>query len=156
MNFYNNFSKFIINCELLNNTFSICPLLYGSLDLEILLSQDLNSDDIDILIPEIYLKEKWDVFKTLLETNGYKLIDLHEHTFIKENVKYSYASIESLKDFAEIDIKDISIKDNYKVLSLNQYLSVYSASVKDNYRIINKNKKDQEKIDLIKEELRKC
>lgn len=152
----NNFSKFIINCKLLNNAFNIYPLLYGSLGLEVLLSKDLNSDDIDILIPEIYLKEKWDIFKDLLEANGYILIDLHEHTFVKDNVKYSYAPIESLKDFAGIDIKDITIKDNHKVLSLNQYLSVYSASIKDNYRIINKNKKDQEKIDLIKEELKKC
>ena len=39
------------------------------------------------------------------------------------------------------------------MLSLDQYLKVYSSSIKDSYRIINKNKNDLEKIRIIKDNL---
>ena len=46
------FTKFLQNAQLLNSHFRIIPLIYGSLGLEEITSEDLNSDDIDILIPE--------------------------------------------------------------------------------------------------------
>lgn len=143
------FNLFLNNKKLLNDNLNIIPLLYGSLGLEVLTNYDLNSDDIDILIPEIFLNKKWDILKKLLETNGYKLIDLHEHTFIKNNTKYSYASIENLKEFAKIELNEISMKDGYLLLNLLQYLKVYKASLNDSYRQNKKNKNDQEKIDFI-------
>lgn len=119
-------SLFLENAKLLNNEFEIIPLMYGSLGLEYITNQNLNSDDIDILIPNIFLNEKWDDFKRILEKNGYVLIDEHEHTFQKNNISYSYASFEELESFAKISLLDIEEKIDctvrFKLLSLEQYL----------------------------------
>lgn len=149
---------FLKNAEFLNNKFNIVPLLYGSLGLSKLLNDKLKVDDIDILIPEIYLEENWDNFRKCLENEGYKLIDLHEHTFKKNGIDYSYASIENLKEFANIEIEEINIisdeKIKYRLLNLKQYLKVYEKSSQDGYRINKKEKQDFDKILLIKNALR--
>lgn len=149
---------FLKNAEFLREILKIEPLLYGSLGLEYLTGENLKADDIDILIPQVFLLEKWDSFKCLLEDNGYILIDEHEHTFEKDNVHYSYASIEELKDFADISVEDIRTVTegniSFKLLTLQQYLKVYTASSKDGYRKNVKNKKDSEKIGLINKHLK--
>lgn len=145
----NKYDKFIDNALLLEKKFNIKPLLYGSLGLEVLLNVELNSDDIDLLIPEVFLNENWEEFKTFLEENGYTMIDLHEHTFNKNGIDYAYASIENLEEFAGIKVSEINVYDHYLLLDAKQYLKVYQTSLKDGYRIYKKNKKDQEKIDLL-------
>ena len=149
---------FLKNAEFLREILKIEPLLYGSLGLEYLTGENLKADDIDILIPQVFLLEKWDSFKCLLEDNGYILIDEHEHTFEKDNVHYSYASIEELKDFADISVENIRTVTegnvSFKLLTLQQYLKVYTASSKDGYRKNVKNKKDSEKIGLINKHLK--
>lgn len=148
---------FFENAKLLNVEFNINPLMYGSLGLEYISNINLNSDDIDILIPEVYLNNKWLEFKQFLENNGYILYD--EHTFIKNNVCYSYASIEELENFAGIKIEEIDNKKynniSFKILSLSQYLNVYKKSIKDGYRINTRGKNDSEKIKIIEELLNK-
>ena len=154
----NKFELFLENAKLLNNKFNIIPLLYGSLGLEVLTGEDLNSDDIDVLIPEEYLySNKWDEFKKFLEKNNYELIDLHEHTFLFNNIKISFASIENLEPFANIKLDEIvhvTFSDIvYKLLSLEQYLEVYKKSSLDGYRINKKEKQDNKKIEFIKSKL---
>ena len=146
--------RFKENAKLLNKSLHITPLLYGSLGLSLLIKEKIEVDDIDILIPCIYLKEKWEELYKVLTDNGYVLIDLHEHTFLKDNIKYSYASIESLKEFANIDINETTDNNSYLHLNLRQYLKVYEASLKDSYRQINKNKNDQDKINIINNNLK--
>ena len=141
--------KFIENALLIKSELNFTCLLYGSLGLSTLIKQEIICDDIDILIPEQFLYNNWNSLYNLLYKNGYELIDLHEHTFVKDNIKYSYASIENLKVFANIDLDDIKSNDVYKILDLNQYLKVYQASLKDGYRQNNKNKNDLEKINII-------
>ena len=128
------FKHFLENAKLLNGEYRIIPLLYGSLDLEQIPASDLSSGDIDILIPEEYLSgEKWLQFIEFLETNGYTLVDEIKHVFIKEDSEYAFAPIEGLKEFADIDSKDVGIYEihgiKYKSLSLNQYLTVYQKSL---------------------------
>lgn len=145
------------NAKEINVMFEIIPLLYGSLGLQQYLDVDLKPKDIDILIPEIFLKEKWEVFKQYLESKGYILIDLHEHTFEKSGIEYSYAGVENLKEFVNISMEEIKSVNNgsinYRILSLQQYLLVYQKSRQDGYRINKKEKKDNEKIELIKQYL---
>jgi hypothetical protein len=145
---------FFENAKLLEAEFGIIPLMYGSLGLEYITNENLNSDDIDILIPNVFITEKWNTFKDFLFKNGYVLIDAHEHTFQKDDSFYSYASIEELEDFAKINLADIEIKSDFgarfKVLSLEQYLKVYTASAKDGYRVNVRKKKDNDKILFIK------
>ena len=134
------------------------PLMYGSLGLEYITGESLNSDDIDILIPEVFLKERWEEFKNLLTDQGYILIDEHEHTFQKNGIYYAYASIEELESFAKINLSEIEQRNNdggwFKLLSLEQYLKVYSVSAKDGYRINVRKKKDNDKIAFIENRLK--
>ncbi len=151
-------SSFFENAKLLYDKFEIIPLIYGSLGLEYITNEDLNSDDIDILIPEIYINERWNEFKCVLEDEGYIVFDEREHTFQKNGIYYSYASIEELESFAGITLSEIEQQDidgfRFKVLSLEQYLKVYTASSKDGYRINVRQKKDTDKILFIQKHLR--
>lgn len=149
------FDCFLQNAEMLNNKFNIIPLLYGSLGLEVLTNSSLNANDIDILIPQVFVTgDRWEEFKSFLESCEYVLIDEHEHTFCKDGVDYSYASIDGLKDFANIDICDIEIRNvsvtKFMLLSLEQYLKVYQKSSQDGYRMNVKEKQDNHKIEFIK------
>ncbi len=150
---------FFENAKLLAEKFEIIPLMYGSLGLEYITNENLNVDDIDILIPEVFINEKWEDFKSTLIKNGYVLIDEREHSFQKNNICYSYAPIEELKSFAKISLSDIEIRIHcdiqFRVLSLEQYLKVYTASSKDGYRINVRQKKDNDKIRFIQKQLNK-
>lgn len=143
----------------LNIKLNIIPLLFGSLGLEHRLHADLNADDIDVLIPEAFLNDKWDSIVSVMNDNGYVLYDLHEHAFERAGMSVAFASIESLTPFAGVDILKIPVIEEsgvrYYLLSLEDYLKVYIASSKDGYRKNKKNKNDEEKIGLIKEVLGK-
>ena len=150
-------NAFLKNAELLWNYLGIIPLAYGSLGLEILTGEDLDADDIDILIPEAFLTDRWSLFKSFLETKGYRLADEHEHSFEKDGITFSYAGLEELETFAGVPVSEIETRRHngipYRLLSLSQYLSVYRASQKDGYRINVRKKKDAEKIAFIESRL---
>ena len=151
-------AMFFENAKLLYDKFGIVPLMYGSLGLEYITNENLNADDIDILISEIFITDRWTELKDFLISKGYVLIDEHEHTFQKNNISYSYASIEELKSFAGIELSDIEQRCSngikFKLLSLEQYLKVYRASAKDGYRITVREKKDNDKIAFIEKQLK--
>ena len=133
--------------------------MFGSLGLEQQLGANLNADDIDVLIPKEYLDEKWDMLIDVMEGLGYSLYNIHEHAFEKDGISAAFASIENLVPFANVDITRISVvaEDGvrYYLLTLEDYLKVYTASSKDGYRRDTKNKNDTEKIELIKRALGK-
>ncbi len=150
-------AMFFENAKLLYDKFGFVPLMYGSLGLEYITNENLNADDIDTLISEIFITDRWNEFKDFLISEGYVLIDEHEHTFQKNNISYSYASIEELKSFTGIELSDIEQRCSngikFKLLSLEQYLKVYRASAKDGYRITVREKKDNDKIAFIEKQL---
>lgn len=146
----NKFNLFLENAHLLSDKLDIVPLLYGSLGLEYLTDDDLGVDDIDILVPRVFITERWHEFKTLLEVQGYVLADEHEHTFVRDCVAYSYADIEDLEPFAGINTEAIEMYEaegvRFLLLSFEQYLAVYKQSSKDGYRVNVRQKKDADKI----------
>ena len=148
-------SQFYDLARNINEALGIQPLLYGSLGLEQRLGMKLGADDIDVLIPAIWLTERWKELCGFLEKQGYRLYDPHEHAFLKENVSIAFASLESLEEFAGIDIAKIpEIRYNnicYLLLDLEDYKKVYTASSQDGYRKDKKHKNDAEKIALIDE-----
>ena len=105
----NKFNLFLENARLLSNNLGMVPLLYGSLGLEYLTGDALDADDIDILVPRVFITERWHEFKALLEAQGHVLVDEHEHTFVHDSVAYSYADIEDLEPFAGINTEDIEM-----------------------------------------------
>ena len=153
----NKFKLFLENARLLSDKFNIVPLLYGSLGLEYLTGDILGVDDIDILVPRVFITERWQEFKAVLEEHGYVLVDEHEHTFVRDGVAYSYADIEDLESFAGIRMKDIEMREadgvRFLILSLEQYLAVYKQSSKDGYRVNARQKKDADKIRFIESKL---
>ena len=153
----NKFNLFIENAHFLSDKFGIVPLLYGSLGLEYLTGDDLGADDIDILVSRVFITDRWQEFKAVLEEHGYVLVDEHEHTFVRDDVAYSYADIEDLESFAGIRMKDIEMHEadgvRFLLLSLEQYLAVYKQSSKDGYRVNVRQKKDADKIRFIESKL---
>lgn len=149
--------EFIHIARLLNEQLKIVPLLFGSLGLEQRLNKNLNADDIDVLIPGIFLNEGWGSIAALMSGAGYTLYDLHEHAFEKSGLSVAFAEIESLTPFAGVDLKKIPVIQEdgvkYYLLDLRDYLKVYTASAKDGYRKNVKNKKDEQKIELIRAEI---
>lgn len=145
--------EFLHIAKELNEKLNIVPLLFGSLGLEQRLHISLNAEDIDVLIPEEFLKEKWQYIVEVMHDNGYTLYDFYEHAFEKDGLSLAFASIESLKPFANVDISKIPlINENgirYFLLELEDYLKVYTASSLDGYRKNIKNKQDNQKINLI-------
>ena len=153
----NKFNLFIENARLLSDKFNIVPLLYGSLGLELLTGDILGADDIDVLVPRVFITNRWQEFKAVLEERGYVLADEHEHTFARDGVAYSYADIEDLESFAGINTEDIELHETdgvrFLLLSLEQYLAVYQKSSKDGYRVNVRQKKDADKIRFIESKL---
>ena len=153
----NKFNLFLENARLLSNNLGMVSLLYGSLGLEYLTGDALDVDDIDILVPRVFITERWHEFKSFLEAQGYVLVDEHEHTFVRDGVAYSYADIEDLASFAGIRMKDIEMHEvddvRFLLLSLEQYLAVYKRSSKDGYRVNVRQKKDADKIRFIESKL---
>ena len=153
----NKFNLVLENARLLSDKFDIVPLLYGSLGLEYLTGDALGSDDIDILVPRVFITNRWQEFKAVLEEHGYVLVDEHEHTFVRGGVAYSYADIEDIESFAGINTEDIEMYEadgvSFLLLSLEQYLAVYQKSSKDGYRVNVRQKKDADKIRFIESKL---
>ena len=153
----NKFNLFLENAWLLSDKFDIVPLLYGSLGLEYLTGDILDADDIDILVPRVFITNRWQEFKAVLEEHGYVLVYEHEHTFARDGVAYSYADIEDLESFVGIRMKDIEMREadgvRFMLLTLEQYLAVYQKSSKDGYRVNVRQKKDADKIRFIESKL---
>lgn len=153
------YSEFLNVANKLNCELEISPLLYGSLGLQKITDFEFCPDDIDILIPQIYLDEKWNIFRKTIEELGYELIDLHEHAFLKDKYKIAFAEIESLVPFAGLDIEYIENRCDkgikYRILNLKEYLKVYLQSSKDGYRKMKNNDKDLIKIEILKHLLNK-
>ena len=151
------FNLFLENARFMSDKFDIVPLLYGSLGLEYLTGDALGSDDIDILVLRVFITDRWQEFKAVLEEHGYVLADEHEHTFVRDGVAYSYADIEDLESFAGIRMKDIEMREadgvRFLILSLEQYLAVYKQSSKYGYRVNVRQKKDAVKIRFIESKL---
>ena len=149
--------EFLQIAALLNEQLQIVPLLFGSLGLEQRLQIDLNADDIDVLIPEVFLNEEWDRLVSVMNEQGYVLYDRHEHAFEKAGLSVAFASIESLAPFAGVDVGKIPVVEEagvrYYLLDLQDYLKVYTESAKDGYRKDKKHKEDGEKVELIKKAL---
>ncbi|MDF2544958.1 MAG: hypothetical protein K0S47_4676 [Herbinix sp.] len=165
MNYEEKFGVFLDLAKKLNKKFSVIPLLQGSLGLKMLVHDDLNPSDIDIAVPQHLYRfpERWNDLLSFMLKEGYVLTDLHEHFFQKGEIGVNFSAIDgvggipSLEVFADIDVREIPILETdgafYKLMTLEQYIKVYSRSLEDNYRADESGHKDQNKIDILKKAL---
>ena len=146
------------------NAINIIPLLMGSVGLEIVTNRNWDASDLDIHVsgdsrgwgaPAETALHNWKGIMSIMEHLGYELIDLHEHEFTKDHLSVEFGIIDTLPDFAGIQIDELQLHStdgiHYYLLTIEQYLAVYQASSKDSYRAENNNYKDLEKISYLKE-----
>ena len=149
----NKYKEFLKIAKHLNSELNIIPVLYGSLGLSKIIQKDLNSKDIDILVPQKYITTDWKKLIKTLQKINYQLVDEKEHEFIYLNNRVGIAFEEDLFPFAKINYKNLKIVTDsgvkYKILNITQYKKVYEVSKNDSYRSQKNNKKDLEKIKLI-------
>lgn len=143
-----------INKFLLEN--KIYSILYGSLGVSVYLGNFKEFDDIDLLIEDIYLDNKWSDFVKIMGSNGFKLIDNREHEFANElNLKVAFAKKSILsKDKICDPQKDIQIF-NYdgiiiKTLTKQAFINAYAFSSKDGYRKEKRGKNDLDIVNRLK------
>lgn len=147
------FEEFIRIVKMLNRQLNIVPVLFGSLGLSKVAEVDFSPDDIDILIPLIYLEDDWGDLEQTMGKLGYTLVDLDEHEFNKHDFKIGFSYIEDLKEFADVDYKTLeTIEENevtYQILTIKDYFKVYSKSLQDGYRRTKNNGKDLSKVEVL-------
>lgn len=156
------FEKFMKIAKKLNNM-EIIPLLMGSVGLEVITGRSWDAQDLDIHVPGD--KRGWDIppelsihnwndILAIMNSLGYTLIDLHEHEFAQGGLSVEFGIIDTLPDFAGVDLEDLELHQTgeakYYLLSPKQYLSVYISSSKDSYRADQNNHKDLRKIEFLK------
>ncbi|MFJ7649937.1 phosphoribosylanthranilate isomerase [Lysinibacillus sp. NPDC097279] len=156
------FNEFIKIAKKLNEI-KIIPLLMGSVGLEVVTGENWEAQDLDIHVPgdkrgwevppEISIHNWIDIVK-IMESMAYSLIDLHEHEFTKEGLSVQFGIIDTLPNFAGVQLDDLEMQQKeevkYYLLNPAQYLYVYKASSKDSYRADKNNNKDLIKIDFLK------
>ncbi|RLQ94584.1 phosphoribosylanthranilate isomerase [Falsibacillus albus] len=156
------FAEFIKIAKNLNDI-GMVPLLMGSVGLEVVTGKSWNSQDLDIHVPgdkrgwevppEVSIHNWVDIIN-VMNSMDYSLIDLHEHEFYKDGLSVEIGNVDTLPDFAGIQLEDLEIHQNgdvkYYLLNPEQYLRVYESSSKDSYRADKNNHKDLAKIEFLK------
>lgn len=78
--------------------------------------------------PELSIHNWIDIVK-IMNSLGYSLIDLHEHEFSKVRLSVEFGIIDTLPNFAGVQLEDLEIHQKgdvkYYLLNLEQYLLVY-------------------------------
>lgn len=132
---------------------NITPVIYGSFGAANYLGDFKNFEDIDILIDDEFINDKWPEFLKNMELNNFLLIDEREHEFEFDSKKVGFASKDILirdqiiNDYSEL----VKYKDtNAYTLTPKSFLRAYQFSLQDGYRIDTRGKKDQDVIDRLK------
>lgn len=137
---------------------NIKPVIYGSFGVSLYLGDFKKFEDLDILIEDEFINDRWIEFKKLFEVRGFNLIDEKEHEFELEGKKVGFASKDILirdkviNNFSEL----VQYKDkNALTLTPEDFLRVYKVSVKDGYRIKTRGKKDMDIIEKLETYIKK-
>lgn len=126
------------------------PVIYGSFGVANYIGNFKKFEDIDILIEDKLIKERWAEFKKLFESSGFNLVNEKEHEFELDGKKVGFASKEILvRDKVINDYSELIHYKNTDALTLTpaDFLKAYKFSMKDGYRI---NKRDKKDADIIK------
>lgn len=145
--------EFVIQLIEILRQLNIKPVVYGSFGVSQYIGNFKDFDEVDLLIPDEFVKERWGEFKILLESNGFTLVNEKEHEFKKEEKKVGFASVNILiADNILTDPSELIEHKNYDAhtLSPEDFLKAYEFSVKDGYRVEKRGKKDQDIIAKLK------
>lgn len=144
--------EFLVKILEILKKLNIKPVIYGSFGVATYLGDFKDFEDIDILVEDEFLNNKWGEFRKLFESRGFNLANEKEHEFEFNAKKVGFASKNILirdkiiNDYSElVQFKD---KDAF-TLTPGDFLKAYKFSVKDGYRIKTRGKKDKDIIERL-------
>lgn len=144
--------EFLVKILEILKVLNIKPVIYGSFGVATYLGDFKDFEDIDILIEDEFINEKWGEFRKLFELNGFNLINEKEHEFEFEGKKVGFASRDILiRDQIIFDYSELVQYKNLDAFTLTPqgFLKAYKFSVKDGYRINTRGKKDGDIIEKL-------
>ncbi len=145
--------KILLKTIKILNEFKITPIVYGSFGLSLKLNKDLRANDLDLILPDQFVKDRWNEFVSKMKKADFILKNNSQCEFSKEGEVVGFDlenEVESLidcKNLKEVEMEKVKFKE----LSSQQHLQFYEKLSLDSKR--NKRKADCEKIELIKEYL---
>jgi hypothetical protein len=131
---------------------NIKPIIYGSFGVASYLGDFKPFEDIDILVEDEFINDKWIEFRKFFESNSFNLINEKEHEFELDGKKVGFASRNILiRDKIINDFSELVKYKNKDALTLTpeDFLKAYKFSVKDGYRIDTRGKKDKDIIEKL-------
>lgn len=147
---------FIEVVKKLNQEFEETPIVYGSFGLERILQKGIKAADIDILVRNELVQERWDELKKCIEGMGFALKDEGMHELMRDGVIIAFAPETDVKWLTGGDPKTLSVTTEgevrFRELTIYQYLELYEYLKEDRYRKeTGKAERDKEKIQKIQE-----
>ncbi|MFC1653826.1 hypothetical protein ACFL1M_03185 [Patescibacteria group bacterium] len=127
-----------VNNMLVEN--GIDSILYGSLGVSVYLGRFREFDDIDLLVDEEYVGNRWNFLNELMVNNGFNLVDEKEHEFVNnEGIRVAFARKDVLiRDRVcnpERDIVDVVVEGvEVRTLNVKGFIEAYTHSSTDGYR----------------------
>lgn len=145
-------NEFLVKILEILKRLNIKPVIYGSFGVATYLGDFKDFEDIDVLIEDEFLNNKWEEFRKLFESEGFDLVNEKEHEFEFNDKKVGFASKNILirdkiiNDFSKL----VQFKDGDAfTLTPEDFLRAYQFSVKDGYRINTRGKKDADIIEKL-------
>lgn len=130
----------------------ITPVLYGSLGLSRVVGEKFLINDIDILIPDVFLKDKFSELINVMLRFGFSVFNHKEHQFVRDSVNIEFACTSVLADI-NLSLENLRVCNvngiTFRMLDVNNYLSAYKFCLTDGYRKTKKT--DYKKIEIIEE-----
>ncbi|MDP2704139.1 MAG: hypothetical protein Q8P01_02865 [bacterium] len=153
------YETFIEIARKLNQEFDEAPIVYGSFGLERIIKKGIKAADIDFLVKNELVQEKWSALKECIRGMGFILKREEEHEFERDGVIVAFAPETDVKwlTSGEPDKLIVANEDGarFRELTPQQYLELYEYLKEDSYRKqTGKAEKDKEKIRLIQEYLK--
>ncbi len=136
---------------------NIEPVVYGSVGTSLYLGLFKAFNDIDLLLDDQWLDERWLELQTLLYDDGFRLTDEREHefedsrgrspSFAKKGILLRDQILHSFDELVSMQTRS----GNLTTLSPEGFLRAYAFSVKDGYRKAKRGKKDEHIIALLQD-----
>jgi len=150
------FGIFLETAKVLNRH-NIIPILFGSLGLNRVIGEFAKANDIDVLISDKLISQKWNDLIEIMKKLNFRLKDKKEHEFIKDSEIVAFGKESDLLNLSQINPDTLNISEingvKFKELSAEQYLLCYQLMFRDKYRQEKRGKADREKIALIQKYL---
>ncbi len=151
--------EFLVKILEILKELKIKPVIYGSFGVANYLGDFKDFEDIDILIEDEFINNRWEEFRKLFKSREFNLVNEKEHEFEFNGKKVGFASKNILirdkiiNNFSEL----VQYKNNKGIFILTpeSFFKAYRFSVKDGYRINTRGKKDVDIIEKLEVYIRR-